>query len=77
MKQIELSAGTIEYQDTGGDGAALVLSHGLMMDASPDEPARVAQIIRDFTPAPVIAPCNNHPQPASGATPSSVAKLRG
>ena len=34
MKQIELSAGTIEYQDTGGDGPALVLLHGLMMDAS-------------------------------------------
>jgi pimeloyl-ACP methyl ester carboxylesterase len=33
MKQIELSAGTIEYQDTG-DGAPLVLLHGLMMDAS-------------------------------------------
>jgi len=34
MKQIELSAGTIEYQDTGGAGPALVLLHGLMMDAS-------------------------------------------
>jgi pimeloyl-ACP methyl ester carboxylesterase len=34
MKQIELSAGTIEYQDTGGDGPVLVLLHGLMMDAS-------------------------------------------
>jgi pimeloyl-ACP methyl ester carboxylesterase len=34
MKQIELSAGTIEYRDTGGDGPALVLLHGLMMDAS-------------------------------------------
>jgi pimeloyl-ACP methyl ester carboxylesterase len=34
MKQIELSAGTIEYQDTGGEGPALVLLHGLMMDAS-------------------------------------------
>ncbi|MGI8449624.1 MAG: alpha/beta fold hydrolase [Streptosporangiaceae bacterium] len=33
MKEIELSAGTIEYQDTG-DGPVLVLLHGLMMDAS-------------------------------------------
>jgi pimeloyl-ACP methyl ester carboxylesterase len=33
MPEIELSAGTIEYQDTG-DGPALVLLHGLMMDAS-------------------------------------------
>jgi pimeloyl-ACP methyl ester carboxylesterase len=32
--QIELSCGTIEYTDTGGDGPVLVLLHGLMMDAS-------------------------------------------
>src|ERR1035441_4125358 len=38
VREIELSAGTIEYQDTG-DGPALVLLHGLMMDASLwDEP---------------------------------------
>lgn len=34
MSQIELSAGTIDYADTGGDGPALVLLHGLLMDAS-------------------------------------------
>ncbi|GAB3147316.1 alpha/beta fold hydrolase [Microbispora hainanensis] len=34
MKKIELSAGTIEYVDTGGSGPTLVLLHGLMMDAS-------------------------------------------
>jgi pimeloyl-ACP methyl ester carboxylesterase len=34
VKQIELSAGTIEYEDTGGAGPAIVLLHGLMMDAS-------------------------------------------
>jgi pimeloyl-ACP methyl ester carboxylesterase len=34
MKEIELSAGTTEYTDTGGDGPVLVLLHGLMMDAS-------------------------------------------
>jgi pimeloyl-ACP methyl ester carboxylesterase len=33
-RQIELSAGTIEYEDTGGDGSPVVLLHGLMMDAS-------------------------------------------
>ncbi len=33
-REIELSAGTIEYEDTGGDGPVLVLLHGLMMDAS-------------------------------------------
>jgi pimeloyl-ACP methyl ester carboxylesterase len=34
MSEIELSAGTIEYEDTGGDGPALVLLHGLLMDSS-------------------------------------------
>ncbi|WP_214324926.1 alpha/beta fold hydrolase [Nonomuraea sediminis] len=33
MKTIELSAGTIEYEDTG-EGPVLVLLHGLMMDAT-------------------------------------------
>ena len=32
--QIELSAGTIEFEDTGGAGLAIVLLGGLMMDAS-------------------------------------------
>jgi pimeloyl-ACP methyl ester carboxylesterase len=33
-REIELSAGTIEYDDTGGHGPVVVLLHGLMMDAS-------------------------------------------
>lgn len=33
-REIELSAGTVAYRDTGGDGPVLVLLHGLMMDAS-------------------------------------------
>jgi len=32
MPEIELSAGTVEYDDTGGDGPILVLIHGLVMD---------------------------------------------
>ncbi|HEY2522953.1 MAG TPA: alpha/beta hydrolase [Streptosporangiaceae bacterium] len=34
MTSIELSSGTIDYTDTGGNGPVLVLLHGLMMDAS-------------------------------------------
>lgn len=34
MNRIELSAGTIDYLDTGGRGPALVLLHGLLMDGS-------------------------------------------
>jgi pimeloyl-ACP methyl ester carboxylesterase len=34
MPQVELCAGTIEYQDTGGDGPAIVMVHGLVMDGT-------------------------------------------
>jgi pimeloyl-ACP methyl ester carboxylesterase len=34
MKTIELSAGAIEYEDSGGSGPTVVLLHGLLMDAS-------------------------------------------
>ena len=34
MPEIELSAGTIEYEDTGGLGPIVVLLHGLVMDSS-------------------------------------------
>ena len=34
MPEVELSAGTIEYQDTGGEGPPIVLLHGLLMDAT-------------------------------------------
>lgn len=32
MPQVELDAGTIHYEDTGGEGPALVFLHGLVMD---------------------------------------------
>jgi pimeloyl-ACP methyl ester carboxylesterase len=32
MGEVELSAGTIEYEDTGGPGQVLVFVHGLIMD---------------------------------------------
>ena len=34
MREIELSAGTIEYEDTGGSGPTVVLLHGLVMNGS-------------------------------------------
>ena len=34
MPEVQLSAGVIEYEDTGGDGSVLVLTHGLVMDSS-------------------------------------------
>jgi pimeloyl-ACP methyl ester carboxylesterase len=34
MPAVELSAGTIDYEDTGGDAPVIVLLHGLIMDGS-------------------------------------------
>ena len=34
MPEVELSAGAIEYEDTGGSGPAIVFVHGLIMDGS-------------------------------------------
>jgi pimeloyl-ACP methyl ester carboxylesterase len=34
LREIELAAGTIEYEDTGGDGPVIVFVHGLLMDGS-------------------------------------------
>jgi pimeloyl-ACP methyl ester carboxylesterase len=34
MAEIELSAGPIEYEDTGGDGPVLVFLHGLTIDST-------------------------------------------
>jgi pimeloyl-ACP methyl ester carboxylesterase len=34
MPEVELSAGTIEYDDTGGKGPVLLFLHGLIMDGS-------------------------------------------
>ncbi len=34
VQEIELSAGTIEYEDTAGSGPIVVLLHGLIMDSS-------------------------------------------
>jgi pimeloyl-ACP methyl ester carboxylesterase len=34
MPEIEVSAGTVEYEDTGGDGPVVVLLHGLVHDAT-------------------------------------------
>jgi pimeloyl-ACP methyl ester carboxylesterase len=34
MSEIELSAGTIDYEDTGGSGPTLVLQHGLAMNGT-------------------------------------------
>jgi pimeloyl-ACP methyl ester carboxylesterase len=34
VPEVELSAGTIEYEDTGGSGPIVVFTHGLLMDST-------------------------------------------
>jgi pimeloyl-ACP methyl ester carboxylesterase len=62
MKEIELSAGTIEYQDTGGDGPPLVLLHGLMMDSSLWD-GSVAELSADHRCVAPTLPLGAHRQP--------------
>lgn len=52
MNRIELSAGTIEYGDTGGDGQPIVFIHGLTIDGSVwrNVVARLAPDFRCITP---------------------------
>jgi pimeloyl-ACP methyl ester carboxylesterase len=46
MPELELTAGTIDYEDTGGDGPVLVLLAGVLMDGSVWDPM-VADLERD------------------------------
>jgi pimeloyl-ACP methyl ester carboxylesterase len=62
MTQIELSAGPIEYTDTGGDGPVLVFVHGLMMDASLWE-RPMAELAADYRCVAPTLPLGAHPQP--------------
>jgi pimeloyl-ACP methyl ester carboxylesterase len=47
MPEVELAAGTIEYEDTGGGGPVIVFVHGLIMDGSLWRGV-VADLRRDF-----------------------------
>jgi pimeloyl-ACP methyl ester carboxylesterase len=79
MKEIELSAGRIEYTDTGGDGPVLVLLHGLLMDASlwDEVIARLAPGHRCVAP---VLPLGAHRlglKPDADLSPRGVARLVG
>jgi pimeloyl-ACP methyl ester carboxylesterase len=47
MADVELTAGTIDYEDTGGAGPVLVFLHGVVMDGSVWDPL-VAELRRDY-----------------------------
>ena len=63
--QIDLSAGTIDYLDTGGDGPTVVLLHGLLMDSSLwDGP--IADLAADHRCVVPTLPLGAHRHPVSG-----------
>jgi pimeloyl-ACP methyl ester carboxylesterase len=63
--EIDLSAGTLDYLDTGGDGPTVVLLHGLLMDSSLwDEP--IADLSTDHRCIAPTLPLGAHRQPMSG-----------
>jgi pimeloyl-ACP methyl ester carboxylesterase len=62
MREIELSAGTIEYEDTGGEGPSIVLVHGLMMDGSLWRGV-IEDLRRDFRCVAPTLPLGGHRHP--------------
>jgi pimeloyl-ACP methyl ester carboxylesterase len=62
MPEIELTAGTIEYEDSGGEGPALVLLGGLIMDATVWDPL-VAELRGQFRCVAPTLPLGAHRKP--------------
>ena len=62
MPVIELSAGPVQYVDSGGDGAVLVLTHGLLMDASVWQEV-IADLSRDHRCIAPTFPVGSHRHP--------------
>jgi len=62
MPEIELTAGTIEYEDTGGEGPALLLLGGLIMDGSVWDPL-VAELRGDYRCVVPTLPLGAHRKP--------------
>ena len=78
-REIELSAGTVEYEDTGGDGPVVVFLHGLMMDASLWDGV-VAQLSADYRCVAPTLPLGAHRHPVRAAADLSlpaIARLAG
>ncbi|GGW70891.1 oxidoreductase [Streptomyces lucensis JCM 4490] len=62
MPEIGLSAGTIDYEDTGGDGPAVVLAHGLGFDESVWADV-VCALRPDFRVLVPVLPLGSHRRP--------------
>ena len=76
MSVIELSAGRIEYQDTGGDGPVIVLLHGLLMDSSLWD-AVVADLAADHRCVVPTLPLGAHRHPAAAKADLSLRGVTG
>ena len=63
--QTDLSAGTLDYLDTGGDGPTVVLLHGLLMDGSLWD-ATIADLAADHRCVAPTLPLGAHRHPMSG-----------
>src|SRR5216683_3902168 len=62
MPEIELSVGTIEYEDTGGPGPVIVLLHGLLMNGAQWRRV-VSDLRRDFRCVLPTLPMGAHHRP--------------
>ena len=62
MPEVELSSGTIDYQDTGGNGPIVVLLHGVAMDGSLWRHV-VADLRRDYRCVVPTLPLGGHRRP--------------
>jgi pimeloyl-ACP methyl ester carboxylesterase len=62
MQQIDLTAGTLDYQDTGGDGPVVVLLGGLVMDETLWRDV-VADLRRDHRCIVPVMPLGGHKRP--------------
>ena len=62
MSELELTAGVIEYQDTGGDGPVLVMLGGLVMDGSVWDPV-VEELRADHRCVVPTLPLGSHRHP--------------
>jgi pimeloyl-ACP methyl ester carboxylesterase len=65
MDSIELSAATLEYQDTGGERPVVVLLHGLLMDSSLWEGV-AGDLARDHRCIAPMLPLGAHRRPIGG-----------
>jgi pimeloyl-ACP methyl ester carboxylesterase len=62
MPEVECSSGTIDYEDSGGDGPVVVLVHGLIMDGSLWREV-IAELGADFRCIAPTLPLGGHRHP--------------